>query len=320
MKISRNKLRSLCVIIFSIVLIITTFSGCESKNKKLKDGEIFLYYTDKEQTQLKNLKYRPKENDTLALIDEVLNEMNETSKELNVITAKPDNVAIIGNNLTENILEIDFDAAYYEMNKITELLCRAAIVLTITQIEGVEFVIFTVNGEPLKYSDGNVIGTMKATDFVDTVEANINSYEKINVELYYGNLDGKSLSPVVYEGIRQQNTSLEKIILDKLIEGPTDKSYNRTLPSNLKLISVLTKDGICYVDFDETFLTEFTDVSAEMEIYSIVNSLSELSYINKVQISVNGETNIKFQDKISLEYPLNRNLDLVKLSESEGEK
>ena len=74
----------------------------------------------------------------------------------------------------------------------------------------------------------------------------------------------------------------------------------------------MTKDGICYVNFDNSFLTESTDVSPELEIYSIVNSLCELSYINKVQISINGETNVKFKDSISLEYTFTRNLDIVK--------
>lgn len=320
MKINRNKLRSLCSILFSLILVITCFTGCENKSKKLKKGEIYLYYTDKKQTQLKTVTYKPKEKETIDIVNEVLKEMNKTSKELNVITAKPDNVSILECNLTENILEIDFDATYLEMSKVTELLCRSAIVLTVTQIEGVEFVIFTVNGEPLLDSDNTVIGTMKSTDFVDTVESNLNSYEKVTIELYFGNSDGKTLSPVVYEGIRQQNTSVEKLIIEKLIEGPSSKDYVRTLPSNLKLTSVITKDGICYVNFDSTFLTEVTDVSAELEIYSIVNSLSELSYINKVQISVNGVTDKKLRDEISLEYPFTRNLDVVKMTESEGEK
>ena len=66
------------------------------------------------------------------------------------------------------------------------------------------------------------------------------------------------------------------------------------------------------MNFDDSFMTESTDVSPELEIYSIVNSLCELSYINKVQISINGETNVKFKDSISLEYTFTRNLDIVK--------
>ena len=52
-------------------------------------------------------------------------------------------------------------------------------------------------------------------------------------------------------------------------------------------------------------------VSAEVTIYSITNSLVELSNINKVQISVDGETNITFREKFNLSDLFERNLDLL---------
>lgn len=312
MKIKMTKIYKIFLSCLLIVMAMMLISGCESKKDKLKEGEIYLYYTDKNRTELKSVIYKPKEDETIKIVGEVLEEMNTTSKELNVVTAKPEEVMILDYELTDNLLEIDFDNDYLEMGKVKELLCRSAIVLTVTQIEGIEFVMFTVNGEPLTNSDNNVIGTMKATDFVDTVESNINTYEKVEIELYFADKSGKTLTPVVYEGIRQQNTSLEKLIVEKLIEGPSSSEYTRTIPSGVKLLSVLTKDGICYVNFGSSFLTETSDVSAEIELYSIVNSLSELNYINKVQISVNGVTNEKLRGEISLEVPLTRNLDLVK--------
>ena len=48
-----------------------------------------------------------------------------------------------------------------------------------------------------------------------------------------------------------------------------------------------------------------------MTIYSITNSLVELSNINKVQISVDGETNITFREKFNLSDLFERNLDLL---------
>ena len=56
-----------------------------------------------------------------------------------------------------------------------------------------------------------------------------------------------------------------------------------------KIINILTKDGICYVNLDSSFLTVVNNVSTEVAVYSIVNSLVELDNINKVQILVNGE-------------------------------
>lgn len=308
----RKSIRQVFILFLAFITIVMSCVGCSKKKQEKKASEIYLYYTDKNQTKLTYLTYSPKKTATLDVVEEVLGEMNKTSTEPNMVTAKPENVNIYEYEISDKMLTINFSTSYQEMNRVTELLCRSAIVLTMTQIKGIDYVAFTIDGGPLLDSAGNPVGSMKASDFVDNGESNINSFQKIRVELYFADSTGKKLEPVTYEGICEQNTSVEKLIIEKLIEGPSLKQYQRTLPSGLRLNSVLTKDGICYVNFDSTFLTESVDVSAELELYSIVNSLSELSYINKVQISVNGETNKKLRDEISLEYAFSRNLDLLK--------
>ena len=65
------------------------------------------------------------------------------------------------------------------------------------------------------------------------------------------------------------------------------------------------------MNFDSTFLEEALGVTPEVQLYSVVNSLVELPYVNKVQISINGETDRKFRDYVSLRDAFNRNLDLI---------
>lgn len=306
----KNK-KVLCIILVGI-MIICAFSGCSKTHKEKKPGEIYLYYTNKDRTRLVSTTYEPKEKDTLAQVEEVLTHMNKTSKKLNYITAKPENVEILGYTLYDKTVNIDFASSYYEMSKVTELLCRSAIVLSISQLKGVDYVRFTVNGEGLVLDGNNEIGSMKTDDFVADEESNINSFRKLDVVVYYADKEGKKLVQADYSGIYDINTSVEKMIIEKLINGPDNDQCQRTIPSGVKLLSVMTKDGICYVNFDNSFLTENIDISPKLEVYSIVNSLCELSYINKVQISINGETDIKFKDSISLEYAFSRNLDVVK--------
>lgn len=308
----KNKSIKIVCLIFCFIVLSMSFTGCGKDKRKLKAGEVYLYYTDKDQTKLTSVNYKVTKETTLEKAREVIRAMNETSNKLNVITAIPDKVSVLKVSLTDDVVNVDFDADYYEMNKVEELLCRAAVVLTVTQIEDVNYVLFTVNGDELVDSNNNEVGTMKSSDFIDMGNSNINSFSEISCELYYATLDGKKLTTKTYNGVYEENTSMEEIIINKLISGPTDTDCVRTLPINTKLISVMTKDGICYVNFDSSFLNEATDVSPKIEIYSIVNSLVELSYINKVQISVNGSSNKKLRDEISLEYAFTRNLDLVK--------
>lgn len=75
------------------------------------------------------------------------------------------------------------------------------------------------------------------------------------------------------------------------------------------------KDGICYVNLDETFQSQPYNVSSEVTVYSITNSLVELSNVNKVQISINGETNISYRENLSLNNVFERNLDLLTIQQ-----
>ena len=79
----------------------------------------------------------------------------------------------------------------------------------------------------------------------------------------------------------------------------------------MKLISISTKDGICYVNLDNTFLTGTVNTIEAIPIYAIVDSLAELPNVNKVQILINGETNKKYREAISLDTFFERNLDLI---------
>ena len=96
-----------------------------------------------------------------------------------------------------------------------------------------------------------------------------------------------------------------------MIAGPSGQvdGLHPTINPNTKVINITTKDGICYVNLDENFLTVPENVSMEAEVYSIVNSLVELSNINKVQIMVNGE--VPTTSSIFQNSTFERNLDLV---------
>ena len=96
-----------------------------------------------------------------------------------------------------------------------------------------------------------------------------------------------------------------------MIAGPlTDKAYPTVSPT-LKVLNVTTKDGVCYVNLDNSFLTKTLKVSDEAVIYSFVNSLTELPNVNKVQFMIDSETEVSFGDHMYLSEPFERNLELI---------
>ena len=58
-------------------------------------------------------------------------------------------------------------------------------------------------------------------------------------------------------------------------------------------------------------MTQIYNVTPEVTIFSITNSLVELSNVNKVQISINGDTSGVYREKYNLTTYFERNLDIV---------
>lgn len=86
---------------------------------------------------------------------------------------------------------------------------------------------------------------------------------------------------------------------------------NSTLPSDLKLLSISVSDGICYVNLSSSFLTEMVNVTSEIPVYSIVNSLCSLSNVSGVKIMINGDSAKSYRESISLENVLKFNSEVI---------
>jgi len=308
------KQRIYCLV--AILICMCCLGGCGRKDNSADEG-FKLYYLNKDENKLVPVGYDMKSDAQAEQITEVLEAVTKVSDKINCVNAMPEEVKLDKWEMNETNLTLSFSVEYLNMKKTREIMCRAALVLTLSQIEGIDYVTFNIGQEPLKDSAGEPVGMMKAGDFVDSSGSSINTYENVDVILYFGNESGDKLVEKNDNGIYSKNISKERYILDKLIKGPDKEGLVRTVPANTKIISVSTKDGICYVNLDSTFLTETVDVSDEVEIYSIVNSLCELTTVNKVQFSINGETDKKLHNTFSIDGTFSRNLDLLDNEEEE---
>lgn len=215
---------------------------------------------------------------------------------------------VLSVELKEGRVMLDVDGAYMDMPATTEVLVRAALVNTLTQIPDVDYVGITVEGGQLFDNAGDLVGLMNAEQFIHNDGNEINTYELTRVKLYFANESGDKLIAAYREKHYSTNTPLERFVLEELIAGPSgqvDGIYPSINPET-KIMSIMTKDGICYVNLDASFLTVVNNVSTEVAIYSIVNSLVELNNINKVQILINGEVPASFSAAT-----YERNLDCV---------
>ena len=180
--------------------------------------------------------------------------------------------------------------------------------------------LMTVGGQTLMDASGASVGPMTADTFLDNAGDAINPYEMVTLKLYFANKAGDRLVETTRTLEYNSNISVERLVVDCLVKGPdTDQAFP-TINPNTRVIGVTVRDGICYVNFDETFLTQIYNVTPEVVIYSITNSLVELTSVNRVQISIDGQTDLIFRETFNLANVYERNLDLIgQPSSEEGE-
>lgn len=311
-------------ILFLIILIVMAacMTGCgdDIQNNYSGGKSYSVYYVNNEETGIFSKSYQTTAEDGPVLLDELIEQLAVISEKKEYKAPLSGDFAIIGYTWEGGQLAIDFDEHYKDMDSIKEILVRAAIVRTLSQVKDVSYISFAVNNEPLMDNGGTVVGNMSADMFIDNEGNEINTYEKVNLHLYFANETGDRLVEenrrnVVYNS----NISIEKLVVEKLIEGPLSEGSYPTINPDTRIVSVTVKDRICYVNLDEAFLNQTYNVSSDVTIYSITNSLVELPNVSKVQISINGETSVFYKESVSLTTLFERNLDLI-TSGASGDK
>lgn len=298
--------------LFLLLLLVAVICACGKQKGNEQEKTYKVYYVNYDETGVFSREYTTETTDRETLVDELIEQMEMIPERLEYKAPLSGNFNLLECTLTEDQLTLSFDENYKELSVTTEVLVRAAIVRTLTQIEGIQYVSFQIRSEPLTDAYGTVLGMMSADMFIDNAGNEISTYEKVKLTLYLANESGDELKKVSRSVVYNSNISAERLVVEQLIAGAMEgeKAFPTINPAT-KIISVNVKDGICYVDLDSTFLTQIYNVTSDVTIYSITNSLVELSNVNKVQISINGDTNVTYKENISLTTVFERNLELV---------
>ena len=299
------------IMIVLAVLTACMLAGCTQDNGTVDDKNGFKIY--RTNSGRDTLIWEIVSDKTDYSIDEALEALAAEPADKTMFKLIPDGVAAqqwyFG---PDGQLVLDFNSLYTNMDPVAELMCRAGIVKTLCQIENVEYVEFLVEGTQLTLQGGAVVRQMAAQDFIDNTGADAKFAQSVNVAVYFADFTGsmmtESLLRVEYDGLRP----LEEIVLYELIEGPLESQTHLfpIMPEGTQVNKVSSRDGICYVDFNGSFLDGREGIKSDVIIYGIVNSLVDISYINKVQITVDGIQLKNYEDTVISGY-LGRRPELI---------
>ena len=130
------------------------------------------------------------------------------------------------------------------------------------------------------------------------INTNIESNET-KIVLYFSNEKTGELEKeyrhVKFEEIKN---NMEETIINELLKGPENGELSSAIPEDTKLNSLNIEESKIIIDFSKEFGINSEDELKNLhKIYSVVNSLTEITEINEVEIKVEGEN---FTNKVRL--------------------
>ncbi len=284
---------------FGILLAaVLLLSGC-AEPEAAAEG-ICLYYINAAGDELEHESFSAAGKSAQEIADQLVEALSDEARLPEEAQSVLQNGIRIASCETDgDLIRIDLSGDYGSLVHSYKLLLTAGLTKTFEQIEGINRVRITIQGEPLLDSKGKELGTLTAEDFVIHSGKEINAYSSTKMTLYFLNAGGMVVpeTRTVYYG---SSVPMEQVVLDELIKGPIEQEHLPSLPVDLNYINVTTQEEICYVNFDENMFTVIQGYDIRKMLDAIVKSLSSVCDVKKVQFSINGDTAIVI-DGLSLD-------------------
>ena len=308
--------------VLALVLACSLLTGCtvETQEEKVDSGsnQYYLYYVNKDETKVVKERYQPEQESAEFMLQDFTGILNAQEGSGDNLALLPSGVQLVTYRLNESLLELEFNSDYSEMSRAREILVRAGVARTFLQIPGVTGIKIFIESEELKDSKGQAVGVIDGNTFVEMWGSDKDAYRYDTFTLYFTDKTGEHLVAEQRNVYYKRILPRERVILEQLAKGPMAKGHYPTIPQETEILGVEVSDDVCYVDFSSAFSDSGIDIPVNTMIYSVVNSLLDTASADKVQISVEGDTEATLSDGTSLYSLFSKNTDLV-LKEDQSE-
>lgn len=285
-------------------------SGQESTG----DGVIRLYYLDADEDSFHTVDYTLENTeDPLLASYEVVSRLSDTEDSHTEIYKPAIYDDVVVNSISIDGVEetVDLGVGYRQLDAAEAILLRAAMVKSLVQIDGVESVRFTINGDSLLDSDDNPIGPMTKDTFILEEEADSLYDSEETVTLYYADMEGSGLIEYKTELSADDNMPMETRVLLELMTAPENTDMQSPLPSDLTINQTQIHNGVCYVDLSKDIENALPGVEEKVMVYAMVNSITALGNATSVQFTVDGEKMESLRDFDSFHLMMTNDYSLV---------
>lgn len=268
-------MRKKVIVIYAMCLLLF-LAGCEKKDKQVKvssgagESMINVYYPTDKQIQKLDDMYQIKLPDSLS---------SSVEEVMTVLTDKLDEDVTYHTYMldADNNLSLEF-TVHSDISREKALLTDAAICETLFQIADINNI-----GIKLLDGDGELVRenlyNRESFYFYGYTDGDMNNRQ---LTLYYADKSGGRLVSTVVTVSDEPDISMEEKIVELLVS-------RGSIPDKTTVNSVGISESICYIDLNDKFMNQTSNVTGEAALYSLVNSIVSLPDIDAVQLTIDGE-------------------------------
>ncbi len=270
-----------------------------------------LYFLNEAGTSLmlenREIKYRSEDELPRLVIEELIKGPDYSERRRTL----EHNTEILDIDMTDkrNIV-VNFSENYKSGDAVKDMMTAYSVVKSLCGIYYVNSVKVTAGGQDIINPDGNPIGYLTSGDI--NLVTDTNTTETREIKLYFTRKGYDKLVSEMREIKVTDQQPIEQYIINELIKGPAVKENEKTLSHNTVLTSVDIEDGICFVNFKQNFLDKNSGNQQKeiLAVYSIVDSLTELPSVQRVQFLIGGKK-VDTLGTININSMFGRNEDMI---------
>lgn len=214
----------------------------------------------------------------------------------------PPGTALRSGSLNSGELRLEFDPGLATLSGVDLTLAAGCLARTFLELTGADTLILTAGGALL-----NGQTSLRLT--LEDLQVRDTSLDRLHRELtvYYADRERRYLVAQQVTLAAGTPEELPMQLLELLLDAPKSGGLNSALPQGTRFLSASVSDGLCTVDLNPGFegTRFYSHPSQVLSIMAIVNTLTGLPEIDRVEFTVDGQLLTRY-GPLTITEPLSR--------------
>ncbi|MCC8181899.1 MAG: GerMN domain-containing protein [Clostridiales bacterium] len=268
----------LCILLASLLALSAALVGCAAT--ETEEEGILIYYAAGDQETYGQAAVGAEnwaEGSEASSVDEVFDRMLEEPGTDGLSQALPDGVRLWSWALEDGVLTLNLSEDYNGLSGISLTVASSCLMLTMTQLEGVESLNITVDGQQLP--EGSQV-PLDREDVLLTGE--IQGPEVVGFQLYFPLSDWSGLGTEYREAELYGTSLTDQIdtVIGMLAAGPGTDGMEAAFADLEAHLDSRMVEGVCVLNLTERWAAMLS--TEELCLQALVNSLCELDQVEAV--------------------------------------